>query len=342
MSFVDLRNICVSYDGKTNILEGLNLEIQEGELVSLLGPSGCGKTTTLRVIAGYIDTKSGDLLVDGQNYTKIPVHKRNFGIVFQSYALFPHMTVRDNVAFGLKMRKMDKETIRKKVDEMLEICGLSEFADRLPKQMSGGQRQRVALARALVIEPKLLLLDEPLSNLDAKLRLQMRVEIKRLQKRLGITTIFVTHDQEECFSISDRVAVMNKGVIEQYDTPERIYAHPDTEFVARFIGFENFIDVTKNSNGLWQSEDMTFAVDEESDKTCAKITIRPDDIEIVEAASDNCIKGTVQVRTFLGKSYQYEVATKLGTLFVNGSENHIYENGDELILHLPSHKIVLV
>lgn len=342
MSFVDLRNICVSYDGKTNILEGLNLEIKEGELVSLLGPSGCGKTTTLRVIAGYIDTKSGDLLVDNQNYTKIPVHKRNFGIVFQSYALFPHMTVRDNVAFGLKMRKMDKETIRKKVDEMLEICGLTEFAERLPKQMSGGQRQRVALARALVIEPKLLLLDEPLSNLDAKLRLQMRVEIKRLQKRLGITTIFVTHDQEECFSISDRVAVMNKGVIEQYDTPERIYAHPDTEFVARFIGFENFIDVTKNSDGLWQSDDITFTVDEESDKTSAKITIRPDDIEIVETISDNCIKGTVQVRTFLGKSYQYEVSTNAGTLFVNGSENHIYENGDELILHLPSHKIVLV
>ncbi len=342
MSFVDLRNICVSYDGKTNILEGLNLEIEEGELVSLLGPSGCGKTTTLRVIAGYIDTKSGDLLVDNQNYTKIPVHKRNFGIVFQSYALFPHMTVRDNVAFGLKMRKMDKETIRKKVDEMLEICGLTEFSERLPKQMSGGQRQRVALARALVIEPKLLLLDEPLSNLDAKLRLQMRVEIKRLQKRLGITTIFVTHDQEECFSISDRVAVMNKGVIEQYDTPERIYAHPDTEFVARFIGFENFIDVTKNSDDLWQSDDMTFTVDEERDKISAKITIRPDDIEIVETIGDNCIKGTVQVRTFLGKSYQYEVSTNAGTLFVNGSENHIYENGDELILHLPSHKIVLV
>ena len=342
MSFVDLKNICVSYDGKTNVLEGLNLEIQEGELVSLLGPSGCGKTTTLRVIAGYIETNGGEFLVDGQNYTKIPVHKRNFGIVFQSYALFPHMTVRDNVAFGLKMRKMDKETIRKKVDEMLEICGLTDFADRLPKQMSGGQRQRVALARALVIEPKLLLLDEPLSNLDAKLRLQMRVEIKRLQKRLGITTVFVTHDQEECFSISDRVAVMNKGVIEQYDTPERIYAHPDTEFVARFIGFENFIEVNKKEEGMWENDDMTFKVDEYSDKTSAKITIRPDDIEIAETTGENCIAGTVQVRTFLGKSYQYEVATKLGTLFVNGSESHIYETGDELILHLPSHKIVLV
>ena len=161
MAFVDLKDICVSYDGKTNVLEGLNLQIKEGELVSLLGPSGCGKTTTLRVVAGYIDTKSGEFLVDGQNYTKVPVHKRNFGIVSQSYALFPHLTVKENVAFGLKMRKMDKATIDKKVAEMLEICGLSEYKDRLQKQMSGGQRQRVALARALVIEPKLLLLDEP-------------------------------------------------------------------------------------------------------------------------------------------------------------------------------------
>lgn len=343
MSFVDLKNICVSYDGKKNILEGLNLSINEGELVSLLGPSGCGKTTTLRVIAGYIDTRSGEFLVDGQNYTKIPVHKRNFGIVFQSYALFPHMTVRDNVAFGLKMRHMDRDTIRRKVDDMLEVCGLTEFADRLPKQMSGGQRQRVALARALVIEPKLLLLDEPLSNLDAKLRLQMRVEIKRLQKKLGITTIFVTHDQEECFSISDRVAVMNGGVIEQYDTPERIYAHPDTEFVARFIGFENFIDVTRSGSGIYTSGSHTFRVPEECKKESAKITIRPDDVEITEsAAHDNSVSGTVQVRTFLGKSYQYEVATDLGTLFVNADDSHVYETGSMLHLHLPSHKIVLV
>lgn len=343
MAFVDLKNICVSYDGKKNVLEGLNLSIEEGELVSLLGPSGCGKTTTLRVIAGYIDSKSGELLVDGKNYTKIPVHKRNFGIVFQSYALFPHMTVRDNVAFGLKMRHMDRAVIRQKVDDMLAVCGLSEYADRLPKQMSGGQRQRVALARALVIEPKLLLLDEPLSNLDAKLRLQMRVEIKRLQKKLGITTVFVTHDQEECFSISDRVAVMNGGVIEQYDTPERIYAHPNTEFVARFIGFENFIDAEEKEKGLFAAGSHLFRVEDDSRHGSARITIRPDDIEIVSAAADeNCVEGTVQVRTFLGKSYQYEVQTDLGTLFVNGSDAEVYETGSHLILHLPSHKIVLV
>lgn len=343
MSYVDLKEIAVSYDGKTNILEGLNLAIKEGELVSLLGPSGCGKTTTLRVVAGYIEPRSGDFLVDGENFTKVPVHKRNFGIVFQSYALFPHLTVKENVAFGLKMRKMDKNVIEQKVNEMLEICGLSEFKDRLPKQMSGGQRQRVALARALVVEPKLLLLDEPLSNLDAKLRIQMRVEIKRLQKKLGITTIFVTHDQEECFSISDRVAVMNKGIIEQYDTPENIYAKPKTEFVARFIGFENFVDVTKKSDNVYMAEDVTIKVDEDVDSPVHKATIRPDDILITNTPSEeNCVKGVVQVRTFLGKSYQYEVSTKLGTLIVNGAGNDVYEMGSELYLELPSHKIVLV
>ena len=306
------------------------MQIQEGELVSLLGPSGCGKTTTLRVIAGYIDTKNGEFLVDGENFTKIPVHKRNFGIVFQSYALFPHLTVRENVAFGLKMRKMDKAEITKKVDEMLEICGLSEYANRLPKQMSGGQRQRVALARALVIEPKLLLLDEPLSNLDAKLRIQMRVEIKRLQKKLGITTVFVTHDQEECFSISDRVAVMNGGVIEQYDTPENIYAHPKTEFVARFIGFENFLNLERCGDGSYlaggQSRFCSFMECPEGEFTG---TIRPDDIRIAAPdQQENVITGRIGVRTFLGKSYQYEVETAAGVLKVNMNTECIYAEGD--------------
>lgn len=341
MAFVDLKNICVSYDGKTNILEGLDLAIQEGELVSLLGPSGCGKTTTLRVVAGYIEPRSGDFLVDGDNFTKVPVHKRNFGIVFQSYALFPHLSVKENVAFGLKMRKLNKAVIEEKVNAMLEICGLSEYKDRLPKQMSGGQRQRVALARALVIEPKLLLLDEPLSNLDAKLRIQMRVEIKRLQKQLGITTIFVTHDQEECFSISDRVAVMNKGIIEQYDTPENIYAKPETEFVARFIGFENFIDVVKQEDNTFLAGNTSFKVDDVPTKDVSKMTIRPDDIVIRKTSpKENGLEAKILVHTFLGKSYQYEVETAFGNLVVNG--NQLYEVGTNLHLYLPSDKIVLV
>lgn len=345
MAFLSLRDIAVAYNKKDYILQGLNLDIEKGELVSLLGPSGCGKTTTLRVIAGFIEPQKGQFVLDGDEMTKVPVHKRNFGLVFQSYALFPHLTVKENIAFGLKMRKMDKTQMEAKINEVVEICDLTEYVDRLPKQLSGGQRQRVALARALVIEPKLLLLDEPLSNLDAKLRIQMRVEIKRLQKRLGITTVFVTHDQEECFSISDKVAVMNNGVIEQYDTPENIYSRPKTEFVARFIGFENFIDLKKIDNNRYQNiSDQIFHVDNDGDfKTC-KGTIRPDDIEIITSADkyNNVVAGQVSVRTFLGKSYQYEVDTPIGKIVVNSDSETVYKQGDNIMMHLPASKIVLV
>ena len=248
MSFVKLSNVNMIYDKQHHILKDLNLSINKGELVSLLGPSGCGKTTTLRIVAGLLQQNSGEFELDGVDMTNIPVHLRQFGMVFQSYALFPHLTVAENVGFGLKVRKESKVVIDEKVTRMLEICGLDKLGARYPKQLSGGQRQRVALARALIIEPKLLLLDEPLSNLDAKLRLQMRLEIKRIQQQLKITTLFVTHDQEECFSISDKVAVMNNGIIEQYGTPEEIYKRPKTEFVARFIGFENFITATVQDN----------------------------------------------------------------------------------------------
>ncbi|WP_294578685.1 ABC transporter ATP-binding protein [uncultured Thomasclavelia sp.] len=345
MAFLSLKDIAVAYNKKDYILQGLNLDIEKGELVSLLGPSGCGKTTTLRVIAGFIEPQKGQFVLDGDEMTKVPVHKRNFGLVFQSYALFPHLTVKENIAFGLKMRKMDKTQMEAKINEVVEICDLTEYVDRLPKQLSGGQRQRVALARALVIEPKLLLLDEPLSNLDAKLRIQMRVEIKRLQKRLGITTVFVTHDQEECFSISDKVAVMNNGVIEQYDTPENIYSRPKTEFVARFIGFENFIDLKKIDNNRYQNiSDQIFHVDNDGDfKTC-KGTIRPDDIEIITSADkyNNVVAGQVSVRTFLGKSYQYEVDTPIGKIVVNSDSETVYKQGDNIMMHLPASKIVLV
>ena len=195
MDLIKLQNINVSYDKKTNILENLNLNIKKGELVSLLGPSGCGKTTTLRVVAGFIEPTAGQFYLGDKDYTKIPVHNRNFGLVFQSYALFPHLTVEENVAFGLKMKKVAKEEIKKKVSEMLEVVDMSHLAKRYPKELSGGQRQRVAIARALVIEPSLLLLDEPLSNLDAKLREHMRVELVRIHKALGTTSIYVTHDQ---------------------------------------------------------------------------------------------------------------------------------------------------
>lgn len=345
MAFLSLKDIAVAYHQKNYILKGLNLDIEKGELVSLLGPSGCGKTTTLRVVAGFIEPQEGQFVLDNEDITKVPVHKRNFGLVFQSYALFPHLTVKENIAFGLKLRKIDKEQMEAKINEVVEVCDLQGLTDRLPKQLSGGQRQRVALARALVIEPKLLLLDEPLSNLDAKLRIQMRVEIKRLQKKLGITTIFVTHDQEECFSISDKVAVMNKGVIEQYDTPENIYSHPKTEFVARFIGFENFFDLKRINEHQYQNQSgEVMNVDNDGDLQTCKGTIRPDDIEIVTSAdkTENTITGTVNVRTFLGKSYQYEVETSVGKLVVNGDNTTVYKPGDSITMYLPANKIVLV
>lgn len=347
MAFVDLKDIRVSYDTKQDVLKDLNLSINKGELVSLLGPSGCGKTTTLRVIAGLIEPNDGEFNVDEENLTKVPVHKRNFGMVFQSYALFPHLTIFENVAFGLKMRKESKTIIKNKVMQMLEVTGLAEFSNRYPKQLSGGQRQRVALARALVIEPKLLLLDEPLSNLDAKLRISMRMEIKRIQRSLGITTVFVTHDQEECFSISDKVAVMNNGVIEQFDSPEEIYAFPKTEFVARFIGFENFITLNKLGEESYLAEDgskfySTAKTISNADKV--KGTIRPDDIQIIENSEnlDNTLSGEVLVRTFLGKSYQYEVKTALGHLLVNDESLRTYQTGEQATLYLNPAKFILV
>ena len=343
MALLELQNITAGYD-KNIILKDLNFQVEKGELVSLLGSSGCGKTTTLRLIAGFSNPIDGQFIFDGKDYTNVPLNKRNFGFVFQSYALFPHMTVFDNVAFGLRTRKMDKDVIDKKVKEILEVCGLTELADRFPKQMSGGQRQRVALARALVIEPKLLLLDEPLSNLDAKLRLSMRVEIKRLQKRLGITTLFVTHDQEECFSISDKVAVMNGGVIEQFDTPENIYKRPATEFVARFIGFENFLELAKKQDGVYTAPDGSeFLTSMDLDCENFAGTIRPDDICLAdEIQTENVLSGTIGVRTFLGKSYQYEVETSAGVLKVNMGTDHVYKEGEKIRLYLPKDKLILV
>lgn len=344
MTFVDLKEIRVSYDGKQDILKDLSISMEKGELVSLLGPSGCGKTTTLRVIAGLIKPNDGSFTLDEDDLTKVPVHKRNFGMVFQSYALFPHLTIAENVAFGLKLRKESKASTKEKVDKMLEVCGLENLGDRYPKQLSGGQRQRVALARALIIEPKLLLLDEPLSNLDAKLRVAMRIEIKRIQQQLGITTVFVTHDQEECFSISDKVAIMNNGVIEQYDSPEKIYRLPKTKFVAQFIGFENFFTVTKNTDGQYKSEtgQLFTTNNPQPTKTETVATIRPEDIEIVATTTQNSIEGTVLVRTFLGKSYQYEVTTALGKLLVNGTSEQIYETGDIINLAFPADKLVVL
>ena len=338
------KGVRLEHISKIYAVQDTTLDIEPGTFVTLLGPSGCGKTTTLRMIAGFESPDEGEIYLGDEAINSLTPNKRDTAMVFQSYALFPHLSVYDNVAFGLRTRKMDKDVIDKKVKEILEVCGLTELADRFPKQMSGGQRQRVALARALVIEPKLLLLDEPLSNLDAKLRLSMRVEIKRLQKRLGITTLFVTHDQEECFSISDKVAVMNGGVIEQFDTPENIYKRPATEFVARFIGFENFLELAKKQDGVYTAPDGSeFLTSMDLDCENFAGTIRPDDICLAdEIQAENVLSGTIAVRTFLGKSYQYEVETSAGVLKVNMGTDHVYKEGEKIRLYLPKDKLILV
>ncbi|MCG7408404.1 ABC transporter ATP-binding protein [Paenibacillus sp. ACRRX] len=365
MELLSLQNISVAYE-KNLILENFNLNIEKGELISLLGPSGCGKTTTLRLIAGFLEAKDGKFMFDSKDYTRVPVNKRNFGFVFQSYALFPHMTVFDNVAYGLRLRKANKAEIDKKVHAMLDVVSLQGFEKRYPGELSGGQRQRVAIARALVIQPDLLLFDEPLSNLDANLRVNMRVEIRRIQKQLGITTVYVSHDQEECFSISDKVAIMNKGVIEQLDAPATIYKYPTTEFVARFIGFNNFIDIQQMSQegaqvSLFGEHGTKIKLVHRSGHPITdsmKAAIRPDDLlvvtdgELVDGvggltaeeldAGYNMIAGKVKISTFLGRSYQYEVETPLGDFTVNREMEEAFDRGAEVKLVLPKEKVVLV
>jgi putative spermidine/putrescine transport system ATP-binding protein len=243
MAFLELHDIVKSF-GRNTVVRGLSLNVEKGEFVSLLGGSGCGKTTTLRMIAGFEEPDEGRVLIDGKEVGGVAPNRRKLGMVFQNYALFPNMNVRRNIAFGLKIAGKDRAAIEKRVDEMLEVIHMEEFALRYPHQLSGGQQQRVALARALAIEPRALLLDEPLSALDAKIRLRLRDDIRSIQQRLGITTIYVTHDQEEALSISDRVAVMKEGLIEQIGTPFEIYNHPATPYVAGFIGTSNLLEAT--------------------------------------------------------------------------------------------------
>jgi iron(III) transport system ATP-binding protein len=245
--YLTLENITKVFPARGNIgevaaVQDVTLEIQKGELVTLLGPSGCGKTTTLRMIAGFEFPTTGRIVLDGAEINSLPPHKRDMSMVFQSYALFPHLTVFENIAYGLNVQRLSRKTIAERVGQVLDLVHLRGYGDRAPGQLSGGQQQRVALARALVMEPKVLLMDEPLSNLDAKLREEMRTEIRRIQKTLNITSVYVTHDQIEAMTLSDRIVVMNEGVIEQTGSPVEIYRFPNSRFVANFIGRANFVD----------------------------------------------------------------------------------------------------
>ncbi|WP_324734807.1 ABC transporter ATP-binding protein [Thermococcus sp. SY098] len=275
--------VSVELRGILKILGDFKLEIEslkakDGEFLTLLGPSGCGKTTTLRIIAGFEKPDKGKVLFNGRIMNEIPPYERNIGIVFQDYALFPHMTVFKNIAFGLELRKLPREEIEKKVRQALKLVGLEGLENRYSEQLSGGQQQRVALARALVIEPEVLLLDEPLSNLDAKIRERLRGEIKRIQKELGITTIYVTHDQEEAMAISDRIAVMNNGRIEQVGNPLELYYHPKTEFVAKFLGLSNILEL-EAENGKACLGKLCFNVGKEGK---VRIFFRPENVYITE------------------------------------------------------------
>ncbi|MEW6624527.1 MAG: ABC transporter ATP-binding protein [Bacillota bacterium] len=353
MALISLQDVTVAYD-KNVVLENFNLEVEKGQLLSLLGPSGCGKTTTLRLIAGFMQAQKGHFFFNEKDYTKVPVHKRRFGLVFQNYALFPHLTVFHNVGFGLKCMKISGSKLRNKVLSMLEIVGLTGYENRYPAELSGGQKQRVALARALVIEPDLLLLDEPLSNLDAKLRVSMRVEIRRIQRELGITTVYVTHDQEECFSISDKVAIMNQGVIEQLDRPEVIYQYPETEFVARFVGFYNFINlqligVEQETAAFKASNGKVFEALKQKEDIAQESwlgAIRPENVLLIEGSSSknvvNQIEGKIKIRTYLGRQYQYVVDTSLGEFIVNKDTDRVFENEEQVLLQFPKEKIRLV
>ena len=307
---VSLRDIVVEFDGQ-RILDGLNLDIHDKEFVTLLGSSGCGKTTTLRLIAGFLEPNSGKVLLKGEDITGVPPYKRPVNTVFQKYALFPHLNVFENVAFGLRLKKMDEETIRRKVRDMLEVVGLKGFERRSISQMSGGQQQRVAIARSLVNEPEILLLDEPLGALDLKLRKEMQLELKRLQREMNITFIYVTHDQEEALTMSDTVVVMNGGKVQQIGTPEDIYNEPKNAFVADFIGESNILDgvmledfKVRFFGRVFECVDKGFAPNEPVD-----VVIRPEDIDIVKPAESHLV-GTVTGITFKGLNYDIIVEFK--------------------------------
>ena len=346
---VDVRQLRKLY-GTALAVRDVSFDVGQSEFVSLLGPSGCGKTTTLRCIGGYERPSSGEILVDEERINDVPVHRRNIGMVFQSYALFPHKKVRDNVAFALKMQGVGKSERHRRAAEILELVHMSDLADRYPNQLSGGQRQRVALARAIIHRPKVLLLDEPLANLDRKLREAMRVELKLIQERVGISAVLVTHDQEEAMVISDRIVVMQDGEVHQFGTPTEVYNKPATRFVANFIGQTNFLDgtVTTVNGGIAKVRvSDSVEVEVETPNGCAPgsnigVSVRPERIDLSSKrpAYGNVISGRVTFVTFVGSQAEYRVETDDG-LVLEASEQVIdglphYREGEMVHLHWPA------
>lgn len=308
---IELKNIDLSY-GDNRVIKDVSLKIRQGEFFAFLGPSGCGKSTLLRLIAGFEHCQKGEVYLGDDEVSRLPPWKRHVGMVFQNYALWPHMTIRKNVAFGLEERKLPQKEINQRVNDVLELVSLQEFAERRPNQLSGGQQQRVALARTLVIEPKVLLLDEPLSNLDAKLRVHMRQELLELQRKLSLTTIFVTHDQEEANTTADRIAVLKDGIVQQIGTPMNLYDHPENLFVAQFLGSANVLHgtISKHNNETLfdDGKGLQFSLLSSDVEGSKSIVFRPQNLTLCDASSDLAdIQGEVKIREFLGNIVRYEI-----------------------------------
>ncbi len=345
---ISIKNLGLSF-GTTEVLKGVNLEIEPGEFFSFLGPSGSGKSTLLRAISGFGPDPTGSIKIGGEEVTGLPAWQRNVGMVFQSYALWPHMTIRKNVAFGLEERKVSSTEIDGRVDDALDLVGLKHLADRTPGQLSGGQQQRIALARTIVVEPRVLLLDEPLSNLDANLRVQMRRDILALQRELGLTTIFVTHDQEEANTISDRMAVLDKGIIQQIGTPVELYDQPQNRFVASFLGTANIIEGSITEGHFVAEKDFKIPV--KTDLTGnIYLVIRPQSVtisetEVTENNRSYSLKGNIEYSEFLGETVRYSVLSNGHSILADESHlrgNKIVANGQDVWIEIEKDQILLL
>ena len=346
---IKARDIIKKY-GDNIVIPNLNLDINNGEFFTLLGPSGCGKTTFLRMIAGFNTIEGGEISFEDKVINDIPAHKRNIGMVFQNYAIFPHLTVKQNVEYGLKLRNLSKKEMENKVSDILKVVKIDDYKDRLPERLSGGQQQRVALARAIVIHPSVLLMDEPLSNLDAKLRVEMRGAIREVQKEVGITTVYVTHDQEEALAISDRIAVMKDGVVQHVGTPKEIYTRPKNTFVSTFIGHSNLFKGTIEikERETFVKFEKGYAVnlkDNIKDGEKVIIAVRPEEFLI----SNKGLETKIKTATFLGRYTNYEIVFNSDEILEGqaaielsqdiGSAERIYDEGDSLFLEVNPKKI---